>query len=243
MKQNNFIISWYNIFTQPFFLIRKGINKRVKDLSPKCTGKILDFGCGSKPYLKYFGHAAEYIGLDIENSGHPHLNENIDVFYDGTKIPFADNTFDSVFSSEVFEHVFNIDEVLPEIYRVLKPNGNLLFTCPFSWPEHEVPYDFARYSSFGIKHVIEKAGFKIIEQHKTGHFFEVLMQYLIFYIFCFIPKKPGVIYYLLHQLLILPLLLITIFISFILPKRMKRKDLYFNNILLVEKPGRDITTS
>lgn len=230
-----FIIRWYHIFTQPFFFIRKGIEKTIKILSPQCTGKILDFGCGSKPYAQYFKHASAYIGLDIKNPAHPHLNEQIDVFYDGKKIPFADNEFDSVFSSEVFEHIFNIDEVLPEIHRVLKPGGKLLFTCPFAWPEHEVPYDFGRYSSFGIKHIIEKAGFKIIEQHKAGHFFEVLMQYLIFYVFCFIPKKPAFVYYLLHQLFILPLMLITIVISFILPKIMKRKDLYFNNILLAEK--------
>lgn len=230
-----FITRWYHIFSQPFFFIRKGIDKSIKDLSPKCTGKILDFGCGAKPYAQYFTHAEEYIGLDIENSGHPHLNEHIDVFYDGKKIPFADNSFDSVFSSEVFEHVFNIEEVLAEIHRVLKPGGKLLFTCPFAWPEHEVPYDFARYSSFGIKHVIEKAGFKITGQSKTGHFFEVLMQYLILYIFYFLPKKPGFVYYILHQIFILPLMLITIIISFILPKRMKRKDLYFNNILLAEK--------
>jgi SAM-dependent methyltransferase len=130
---------------------------------------------------------------------------------------------------------FNIDEVLAEIHRVLKPNGQLLLSCPFAWPEHEVPYDFARYSSFGIKSVLEKNGFEIIEQKKTGHFFEVIMQYLIFYIFCFIPKKPPFIYYILHQLFILPLLLITLTISALLPKIMKRKDLYFNNILLVKK--------
>lgn len=230
-----FIIKWYHIFSQPFFFIRKGIDRHIKALSPGCKGKILDFGCGSKPYAHYFSQADEYIGLDMANSGHPHLNEHIDVFYDGRNIPFPDNTFDHVFSSEVFEHVFNIEEVLSEIKRVLKPGGRLLLTCPFAWPEHEVPYDFCRYSSFGIKHVIEKAGFNIIVQHKSGHFFEVLMQYLIFYVFCFIPKKPGMVYYLLHQVFILPLMLITIIISFILPKRMKRKDLYFNNILLAEK--------
>lgn len=230
-----FITRWFHIFSQPFFFIRKGILKSIVALSPQCTGKILDFGCGSKPYKQYFSHAEQYIGLDIQKSGHGHENEQIDIFYDGKIIPFDDGHFDAVFSSEVFEHIFNLEEVLAEINRVLKPGGKLLFTCPFAWPEHEVPYDFARYSSFGIRHVIEKAGFKIIEQHKTGHFFEVMMQYLILYIFYFIPKRPKFMYYLLHQVFLLPLMLITIIISFVLPKRMKRKDLYFNNILLVEK--------
>ena len=230
-----FIIKWHHIFSQPFFLIRRGLNKKVAELSSKLSGEVLDFGCGSKPYLQYFTHVEKYVGLDIETSGHLHTNEKIDVYYDGKKIPFGDNHFDSVFSSEVFEHVFNIDEVLTELHRVLKPNGKLLFTCPFAWPEHEIPYDFARYSSYGIKSVIEKNGFKVIEQYKTGHFFEVIMQYIIFYIFCFIPKKPSFLYYIIHQVFILPFVIFTICTSAILPKRMKRKDLYFNNVLLIEK--------
>jgi SAM-dependent methyltransferase len=232
---NIFLIKWYDIFRHPFLLIRKGIEKDIAILSKQIKGTVLDFGCGSKPYKKYFTHADNYIGLDIEQSGHSHKNEQIDVFYDGKTIPFANNYFDASFSSEVFEHVFNIDEVLKEIHRVLKPGGTLLLSCPFAWPEHETPYDFARYSSFGIKFVLEKNGFEIIEQKKTGHFFEVIMQYLIFYIFCLLPKKPSFIYYILHQVFIMPLMLLTILISGILPKIMKRKDLYFNNILLVKK--------
>jgi SAM-dependent methyltransferase len=232
---HHFIIKWFHVFTEPFFLIRKGIEEKIILLAPKLTGKILDFGCGAKPYVQYFKHAEEYIGLDIETSGHAHTNEHIDVFYDGKTIPFDTNHFDAVFSSEVFEHVFNLETVLPEICRVMKPKGKLLFTCPFAWPEHEAPYDFARYSSFGIKAVIERNGFRVLEQYKTGHFFQVAMQYCIFYLFCFLPKKPAFIYYFLHQVLILPFLLFTLLVSFILPKRMKRKDLYFNNVLIVEK--------
>jgi SAM-dependent methyltransferase len=235
MIGNIFILKWYDVFRHPMFFIRRGIESDIKSLSTELKGRLLDFGCGSKPYKKYFTHTDEYIGLDIEQSGHLHTNEKIDVFYDGKKIPFEENHFDSVFSSEVFEHVFNIDEVLAEIHRVLKPDGQLLLSCPFAWPEHEVPYDFARYSSFGIKSVLERNGFEIVDQRKTGHFFEVIVQYLIFYIFCLLPKKPSFIYFILHQIFILPLLLVTLIISAVLPKIMKRKDLYFNNVLLVKK--------
>jgi SAM-dependent methyltransferase len=235
MTTNIFITKWFHVFTFPFFLIRKGIKNKIEILAKELNGKVLDFGCGAKPYAPYFTHTDEYIGLDIEKSGHEHSNEQIDVYYDGKIIPFEENHFDAVFSSEVFEHVFNLEEVLPEIRRVLKPGGKLLFTCPFAWPEHEVPYDFARYSSFGIKAVIERNGFKIIEQHKTGHFFEVVMQYFILYVFYFLPKKPAFLYYFFHQIFILPVILFTLLISFLLPKKMKRKDLYFNNVLLVEK--------
>jgi len=50
--------------------------------------------------------------LILKTPGHPHLNEQIDVFYDGKKVPFEDGHFDAIFSSEVFEHVFNLPDIL-----------------------------------------------------------------------------------------------------------------------------------
>ena len=63
---------------------------------------MLDFGCGSKPYKNLF-KVKEYVGLDTEESGHNHRNEEIDVLYNGKQIPFVDNSFDSLFSSQVFK--------------------------------------------------------------------------------------------------------------------------------------------
>jgi ubiquinone/menaquinone biosynthesis C-methylase UbiE len=80
----------------------------------------MDFGCGKKPYKEIFGFD-EYIGVDIEVSGHDNTQHDIDVFWDGKSLPFADNTFDSILASEVFEHVFELDAVLDELRRVLKP--------------------------------------------------------------------------------------------------------------------------
>ena len=79
----------------------------------------MDFGCGSKPYHSIL-QVEEYIGVDFHNEGHPHDNEQIDVFYDGEKLPFENSYFDSVLCSEVFEHVFNLDEVLAAFCCILK---------------------------------------------------------------------------------------------------------------------------
>ena len=68
---------------------------------------------------------------------------------------------------EVIEHVFNIDEVLTEIFRVLKPNGLFLGTLPFVCEEHEIPYDFARYSSYGIRHILSKNNLPVLEFVKS----------------------------------------------------------------------------
>lgn len=195
----------------------------------------MDFGCGSKPYESLFLNASSYIGVDIEVSGHSHLNEKIDVFYDGKTVPFPGNNFDNVFCSEVMEHVFNPDESLREINRVLKPGGKLLLTCPFVWAEHEAPYDYARYSSFGIKHLLERNGFKVLQQKKEGHFTEVVIQQIIFYIFCLLPKKPALLYYLLHQIFILPFIIMGLLLNLLPGSTLKRKELYHSNIVLAIK--------
>jgi ubiquinone/menaquinone biosynthesis C-methylase UbiE len=132
------------IWINPFFVIRRGLITGVGSISKHMKGgKLLDVGCGSKPYERMF-EVEKYVGIDLEVSGHDHSFSKIDKFYDGKTIPFEEDFFDNVFCSEVFEHVFNIEELLDEIHRVLKPGGKLGFTCPFVWDEHEQPYDFAR---------------------------------------------------------------------------------------------------
>ena len=172
---NNFLPSLPWGLLNPFFINRRLLADAIKTHANQINGKILDYGCGSKPYQTLFKFN-EYIGVDIENPGHSHANENVDVFFDGKTLPFADNTFDSCFSSEVLEHVFDIDASLKEISRILKPNGKILITTPFVWDEHEAPHDYCRYTSFGLKDVLERNGFKIIVQKKNGSFLQLILQ-------------------------------------------------------------------
>ena len=48
-----------------FYFIRKGLYKKIKQYAPELQGKLMDFGCGSKPYQSLFTNAAEYIGVDF----------------------------------------------------------------------------------------------------------------------------------------------------------------------------------
>ncbi len=164
----------------PFFFIRNGLRKAIQSLSGSLKGKLLDFGCGSKPYKALF-NVEEYIGVDYQNEGHPHHNEQIDVFYDGKSIPFPDNSFDSVLCSEVFEHVFNLEEVIVELNRVTKQGGQMLITCPFVWNEHEVPHDFARYTLFALKDILERNGYEIVSTGKSGNFITAITQLRVLY--------------------------------------------------------------
>lgn len=160
-----------NIF-YPTYLIRNGLYKNIKSMAPELKGKMLDLGCGIKPYESLFS-VERYIGVEYYGEGETYDKGKADFFYDGKTLPFEDNYFDSAFCSEVFEHVFNFEEILKELNRVLKPKSKMLITCPFIFPEHEAPNDFARYTYFALKHLLEKNGFRIIKFIKSGSFTEV----------------------------------------------------------------------
>ena len=226
---------WYGIFFNPFFLTRKGLFQAIKKNSHYIKGKVLDFGCGNKPYAAVFD-TDQYTGLDYDTEiSRKNLKQGVDVLYDGRNIPFADEHFDSAFSSEVLEHVFNPEEILAEIHRVLKPGGHLLLSCPFFWPEHEQPYDYARYTSFGLKHLIEKHGFEMVHYQKTGSYFECLLQGWVLYLFFFIPHKPKVLEVIFFSIFITPVLATGLLLAALLPQKIKRSDFYLNNVVIARK--------
>lgn len=231
LKKQSFQTNLLSIFVNPFFFLRRGLFRHIKKNAKYLNGKMIDFGCGRKPYKNLFS-IKEYIGVDIEVSGHPHENSEIDVFYDGKTLPFSNETFDSFFCSEVFEHVFNIEKIIKELNRVIKKGSTGLITIPFAWPEHEIPYDFARYTSFGIKDILEQNGFKVISLEKSGHFIECLIQLSILYIYSLFMTKNQFLNTLLTLIFISPLNIIGICISDILPKK---QGLYHNLVVVVQK--------
>ncbi|NDA61674.1 MAG: class I SAM-dependent methyltransferase [Chitinophagia bacterium] len=166
----------------PLYWIRKGLYNKINLYSGELSGRLMDFGCGAKPYQSLFTKVTEYIGVDYSGEGHDHADENIDVYYDGKTLPFADASFDSIFSSEVFEHIFTLPEILTELNRVLKPGGKMLATCPFAWEEHEIPVDFARYTRFALQDMLQKAGFSIVMFDKSGHTLSALHQLFMVYL-------------------------------------------------------------
>jgi ubiquinone/menaquinone biosynthesis C-methylase UbiE len=159
-----------------YFLLRSSLLKGIRRQAGEMKGRMMDFGCGTKPYKPLFTGVTEYVGVDFQGEGHSHDNEQIDVFYDGKTLPFPDASFDCVLATEVFEHIFNLEEVLREIHRVLKPGGRMIVTTPFAFQEHEMPNDFARYSSIGLQSLLERNGFTVLSLEKTSNFVESVFQ-------------------------------------------------------------------
>src|SRR5205814_177285 len=82
---------------------------------------------------------------------------------DGRVVPYTDASFDAVICTQVLEHSVDPDALLREMWRVLRPGGRLLITVPFMWGLHETPFDFRRYSSFGLPRAVEAAGFRVLQ--------------------------------------------------------------------------------
>ena len=130
--------------------------------------------------------------------------------------------------------MFNPHEVIDEWARLLKPNGLLLVTTPFIWPEHEVPYDFGRYSSHGLKHVLEEHGFEIVEFQRVGGELSVLGQLFLYsrYSWPWAPFGLG-------RVLRWALLLLVNGICRAEKRRLARDDdsFYLGNVVLARKAG------
>lgn len=227
------------VLINDFYIPRRGLFKFIRNHSGSIVGNVLDVGCGLKPYKNLFSYHT-YVGVDVENEGHSHKNEQIDFYYDGKLLPFEAASFDNAVCFEVLEHVFDPDLFLTEINRVLKPGGNLLLTTPFIWNEHEIPNDYGRYSSYGLKYLMEKNGFEVVHLVKIlngPEFFIVLLQvYLndfrsvISEKLKFIPKFKWILF-----VLFIPLIFLLNLVGLLFTLLMRDDRFYFNNGILVKK--------
>lgn len=229
-RRHMFFPGLIGLFVNPFYFARKGLCEAISGFAPSISGRLLDVGCGSKPYKSLFAVEA-YIGLDID-SEMSRKRGIADYLYDGSVFPFADGAFDAVLCNQVLEHVFNPDEFLAEISRVLKPGGKLLLTVPFVWDEHEQPFDYARYSSFGLRSLLEKQGLRILQHKKLGADASILFQLANAYLFKITQRLPRP-----FRLLLTASVMALINVSGVLASRLlpNNPDLYLDHAVLAEK--------
>lgn len=229
-RRQAFFPDWLGLFVNPFYFARAELGNAMTDLAPSLSGRLLDVGCGTKPYRSLFD-VKDYVGLDIDSE--PTRKRGIaDYLYDGGKFPFADADFDSILCNQVLEHVFNPDEFLGEINRVLKPGGKLLLTVPFVWDEHEQPYDYARYSSFGLRALLEKSGFKILQHKKLTADASILFQLTNAYLYKITQHLPMPIKLLFTGTVMAFFNVLGVLAGKLLPDN---PDLFLDHVVLAEK--------
>lgn len=144
------------------WLATHDLHRDLRALLPALGGRVLDLGCGSKPYRDWFGNVAHYTGADIAPG--PEVDV---VLTPGEPLPFADGAFDALLCTQVLEHVADLGQTLAEIRRVLAPGGLLLVSVPFLFNLHGAPHDYRRFTEYGVAGLLT-GGMEIIELRRQG---------------------------------------------------------------------------
>lgn len=130
---------------------------------------VLDVGAGECVYKRHFGHC-RYRAMDGAIGDRTWNYRNLDFVAEMHRMPVGDGTFDAVLCTEVFEHLEWPRESAMELSRIVRPGGSLYLTVPMSHAEHQAPHDYFRYTSYGLRSILERAGFRDIKVTPLGGF-------------------------------------------------------------------------
>lgn len=153
--------------SEPWFYTRQMLTEHGGYI----RGRTLDLGAGREKYKRIIeGCCDKYISLDAFT--------NVDVVGDALSIPFRESVFDTVICTEVIEHVSKPWVVVHESNRVLKEGGHFLLSTPFLYPYHPEPKDYFRYTSEGLRALLEDACFTVVAIQSMGGEKLVFVEYL-----------------------------------------------------------------
>lgn len=157
-------------------MLRSAVDSRVRR---HFTGRLADVGCGEKPYASITRpFVTEHVGID--HAASPHGLAMVDIVASAYDIPVPDASFDCFLLSEVLEHLEEPVVALAECRRIIRPGGVGIITVPFIWHLHEEPRDFFRFSSYGLRHVAERAGLEIVELASLGGFWTTTAEFVAY---------------------------------------------------------------
>jgi SAM-dependent methyltransferase len=144
------------------WLAVKDLYSDLKQILPTIEGRILDVGCGDKPYQVWLNlEKVEHIGLDV----YPGSQVDI-VIKSDESWSMETSSFDAILCTQVLEHTAKLDNILLEISRVLRVGGVAIIAVPFIYNQHGTD-DYRRLSIYGMKNLLENQ-YEIIDIKTQG---------------------------------------------------------------------------
>jgi SAM-dependent methyltransferase len=140
--------------------------------------RVLDAGAGEGQYANRF-RAQRYCGVDLAVGDASWNYSRLDVIADLTALPFGAGVFDAAIHIVTIEHLREPARALREIARALGEGGPLLLAAPQEWEVHQAPHDYYRYTRYGLKYLLEAAGFEVVEMRPVGGYFRLLARRLL----------------------------------------------------------------
>lgn len=134
-------------------------------VSRKKKPKILSFGSGGQVKQILSSYGLSFTEIDIDEKRDPDLVQDIQDMKD-----VKSNSIDVIYCLEVLEHVQDPKKAVSELRRVLKKEGVVIASTPFLFPIHDEPYDFYRYTKYGIEELFKEFDLKELRARNSYAF-------------------------------------------------------------------------
>jgi SAM-dependent methyltransferase len=128
-------------------------------------GPVLEIGSQQVPGQEEIGNLRPlfgdrtFVGLDVQ------AGPGVDLVADVEALPQADASVGTVLALNTLEHVPRFWRGLEEMYRVLRPDGVLIASCPFYFHLHSFPRDYWRFSPEALEWLLQRYPSKILGRH------------------------------------------------------------------------------
>lgn len=210
-----------------------GLDKAAKSYA---KGRLIDLGCGTKPYEPLFhSYVTQYFGVDWEQAAGVHYGSatRADHFADCTDTKLEAESFDTLLSTQVMEHIYDTHAYLRECNRLLKRGGLGIFTVPFVWQTHAEPFDYYRFTEYSLEKLFAQHGFVVEKIEPLGGAYATLIQTKIISIYCR-PSKflPYRIFRTIRNAVMIPVLN---FMALYLDRVCWNEKLCLNYLVIVKK--------
>lgn len=157
-------------------ILRILLDSQMLDKFEKIEGKIVDFGCSSRPYYhEYIERGNSILKVDIEMGPGIDMQVNLE----DNSLPMPDGSIDSILLVNVLELLKNPESLFLEFIRILKPDGKIFFSSLLTINLRPQPGDYNRWTELKIRLSLKEAGFKNIEIIPIGERFTVCTNLII----------------------------------------------------------------
>jgi SAM-dependent methyltransferase len=141
--------------TSPTWVVRDALARWLRaqadELAAGGKVRILDVGCGPKPYYPFFaGVASEYVGVDVVENPAAELLGAVEA------LPVDDASFDVVLCTQVLEHSDDPAQAVRELRRVTRPGGRVLASTHGVQVYHPSPVDYWRWTHEGLRRLFSQ---------------------------------------------------------------------------------------
>jgi SAM-dependent methyltransferase len=141
--------------TSPTWVVRHALAEWLRaqaaELEGRAPVRVLDVGCGPKPYYPFFAHvSSEYIGVDVVENPAAELRGPIEA------LPVDDGSFDVVLCTQVLEHCDDPAQAVRELRRVTASGGRVLASTHGVQVYHPSPVDYWRWTHEGLRRLFEQ---------------------------------------------------------------------------------------